>query len=281
MQPWQGSFPLARGGRHNSTHSRTPARLIPARAGRTIGAPNGPTSAWTHPRSRGADHRSAERADFRVDSSPLARGGPPPGPPGSPRRRLIPARAGRTALLRRLFRAETAHPRSRGADHQDRALRRGLGGSSPLARGGQAGVVDQLLVAGLIPARAGRTTARSAAHAARPAHPRSRGADDDSGRGEHGRAGSSPLARGGPRVAAPGPPELRLIPARAGRTTSKPPACSPARAHPRSRGADDSYTGADAYGGGSSPLARGGRCDGGSGEAGHRLIPARAGRTPV
>ena len=111
---------------------------------------------------------------------------------------------------------------------------------------------------GLIPARAGRTSASRTASQRARAHPRSRGADIAIALIGLVMKGSSPLARGGPadvRVCRAGP---GLIPARAGRTPlarSSPRRC---RAHPRSRGADAGVTTRGGGAPGSSPLARGG-----------------------
>jgi len=91
--------------------------------------------------------------------------------------------------------------------------------------------------------------------------------------------GSSPLARGGPQRDAEDALDGGLIPARAGRTASRSASRSSIPAHPRSRGADARGVVVTLRHGGSSPLARGGRCDRLSGAAALRLIPARAGRT--
>ena len=195
----------------------------------------------------------------REGSSPLARGGPDVHVRTSDLRGLIPARAGRTGELRTAARSAGAHPRSRGADKPTLRNCVPYSGSSPLARGGQSLADAQLVDGGLIPARAGRTSAFApgAAHA----------------------VGSSPLARGGP-------PGLRverrltgLIPARAGRTSRQTCRCRSTRAHPRSRGADALYQALRQGEAGSSPLARGGpgQRDGNAALPG--LIPARAGRT--
>ena len=93
------------------------------------------------------------------------------------------------------------------------------------------------------------------------------------------RSGSSPLARGTPSLANANVPVNRLIPARAGNTSSSSPAQSPEPAHPRSRGEHSLPLRRLRTRSGSSPLARGtplcpvpelGR---------NRLIPARAGNT--
>ena len=131
---------------------------------------------------------------------------------------LIPARAGNTCASFQALVRTGAHPRSRG-EHSVLEARELAGlGSSPLARGTQAGVFRLPPLVGLIPARAGNTCCCWSGFDPVGAHPRSRG--------EHGlveqlqgvRVGSSPLARGTPfnpdiLESTPG-----LIPARAGNT---------------------------------------------------------------
>ena len=110
---------------------------------------------------------------------------------------LIPARAGRTDSQTWTKRAEGAHPRSRGADWTKPAGAARVSGSSPLARGGLPPSGRSLAAAGLIPARAGRTSLSPCRSRPQGAHPRSRGADLTSARYLRGEIGSSPLARGG------------------------------------------------------------------------------------
>ena len=160
-----------------------------------------------------------------------------------------------------MSRREPAHPRSRGADIVPVSHTYRTGGSSPLARGGRRGAGVAQPGVGLIPARAGRTPLQARDTTQSGAHPRSRGADVSRRPVYASDSGSSPLARGGRRLAALLRWFVRLIPARA------------------SRGADRQPFPPESVGKGSSPLARGGR--------GHRtvpclrrwLIPARAGRT--
>ena len=112
------------------------------------------------------------------------------------------------------------------------------------------------------------------------AHPRSRGenAGDDGCSGGDG--GSSPLARGKRRR----PPvhwrAVRLIPARAGKTSPWNPSNTRVSAHPRSRGENASRGAMRSLIGGSSPLARGKLKSVSIGTKWHGLIPARAGKTP-
>jgi len=232
-----------------------------------------------HPRSRGADDRSRRDTGRHEGSSPLARGGPSGHGLGADGCGLIPARAGRTAAPHRPRGRQGAHPRSRGADMVPDVMVPEVRGSSPLARGGRRLEVPPGPDLGLIPARAGRTTAPHQRQRPAGAHPRSRGADTDDMREFTRSLGSSPLARGGLCALHERGIRLGLIPARAGRTSSPRQQRRRSGAHPRSRGADLGTTETGQTWTGSSPLARGGpKCRvrrlGRSG-----LIPARAGRT--
>ena len=258
----QGSSPLARGGPPSVEGGEPEVGLIPARAGRTSPRCAGTSRARAHPRSRGADDGSPSMRSPIQGSSPLARGGLRSMTDHDAPTGLIPARAGRTTccIVRRT--TSRAHPRSRGADEFNISEKLQGSGSSPLARGGLAAFTDTTKAAGLIPARAGRTSMRAPTSGVHVAHPRSRGADGSARCGPRQGLGSSPLARGGRipvrRIARmPG-----LIPARAGRTASRPREPSRQRAHPRSRGADLGRPLDHLAEGGSSPLARGGHASG-------------------
>ena len=93
--------------------------------------------------------------------------------------------------------------------------------------------------------------------------------------------GSSPLTRGKLSSYPSRPCRCRLIPAHAGKTTSDGPRNRRGAAHPRSRGENDRDAATAVAFTGSSPLTRG-KPTGVSVEgAGHRLIPAHAGKTTV
>ena len=112
-----------------------------------------------------------------------------------------------------------------------------------------------------------------------PAHPRSRGENDALLDRRRRRGGSSPLTRG-KRPRHPRPlPELRLIPAHAGKTTWGRCCTSPPRAHPRSRGENDSQRAALDGPRGSSPLTRGKHDQLRPSRGPRGLIPAHAGKT--
>ena len=192
-----GSSPLARGTPRMRIALNVRSRLIPARAGNTRPTVENVTPWTAHPRSRGEHDVDAMHHCIHLGSSPLARGTLDGAHRWDQAKRLIPARAGNTALipliiwvvsgssplargtLRRTASAHRrvlAHPRSRGEHKKD---------TRPLA-----------VFVWLIPARAGNTQAGRSTKSESRAHPRSRG--------EHTRAGvlpflvfgSSPLARG-------------------------------------------------------------------------------------
>ena len=152
-------------------------------------------------------------------------------------------------------------------------------GSSPLARGlhrHDEGVDPH---GGIIPARAGFTRRARSAGRRRPDHPRSRGVYGSARHGGGGDQGSSPLARGLPKVAGSKRWHDGIIPARAGFTLRLAAAALAARDHPRSRGVYPHPPPPRSVPAGSSPLARGLRSRAPGSCAGRRIIPARAGFT--
>ena len=193
------------------------------------------------------------------------------------------------------------HPRSRGV-YSSRALTGcHTRGSSPLARGLLKIAEHQRDVTGIIPARAGFTRRRLQCDVERWDHPRSRGVYSKTTSPVVLSAGSSPLARGllfGARLdavphgssplarglrgtVAAWPARSRIIPARAGFTLPRPVRSPMAKDHPRSRGVYLLCASARVALCGSSPLARG-LPEAPEGQGGHRrIIPARAGFTPI
>ena len=212
-------------------------------------------------------------------SSPLTRGKQPvQGFLGLPVR-LIPARAGKTVARLRRRDHPKAHPRSRGENLLHVGIGHGAAGSSPLARGKPWNGLDADGTPGLIPARAGKTTAARRRGRETWAHPRSRGENGLLSCARAGTGGSSPLARGKRDPGGDADRVEGLIPARAGKTYPRCGGQSPAEAHPRSRGENMRGSGACSTGTGSSPLARGKHEEDGVGAHDGGLIPARAGKT--
>ncbi len=173
--------------------------------------------------------------------------------------RIIPARAGFTVPASPGALLVADHPRSRGV-YERGGVRLGAG-------------------AGIIPARAGFTASRRPGSQARRDHPRSRGVYHRRGGLFLPMGGSSPLARGLRLPVGQGQDGLRIIPARAGFTSSSRPVTRPSPDHPRSRGVYGQTLIIAGATTGSSPLARGLPPGGSSQLSRARIIPARAGFT--
>ena len=212
-------------------------------------------------------------------SSPLARG--LRWSPGRSRveDRIIPARAGFTVRPRPPAGRAPDHPRSRGVYAVAAVTRAATAGSSPLARGLREGPPVGRGRRGIIPARAGFTHGRVQALGGERDHPRSRGVYEVIWRDTEAKSGSSPLARGLPRVKIDSHPVGRIIPARAGFTLPPLRRSGRFRDHPRSRGVYWIVPAPQWRCVGSSPLARGLRWSPGRSRVEDRIIPARAGFT--
>ena len=171
-----------------------------------------------------------------VGSSPLARGLPEPQCSGTPSSRIIPARAGFTVGHVVEPHGKPDHPRSRGVYRVSVAYRRFRSGSSPLARGLRQIRDLNVRSTRIIPARAGFTLRSAIISRARSDHPRSRGVYVSPGPMMRTPSGSSPLARGLRHSAHPRTVGPRIIPARAGFTSTIPFLWGRITDHPRSRG---------------------------------------------
>ena len=254
-----GSSPLTRGKPSPASSSASPGRLIPAHAGKTKTPRCRPSRRAAHPRSRGENADQVPCCTVIVGSSPLTRGKPRVEIQRSGGQGLIPAHAGKTTACQ-FF--------SRIAD-----------GSSPLTRGKPLTGVGGPPAPGLIPAHAGKTSDRLGGHQDGRAHPRSRG--ENSVRRVHREAapGSSPLTRGKRERQERVRRRRRLIPAHAGKTTTKKRSTPIKTAHPRSRGENRQPPASSPPMQGSSPLTRGKRPAPCGRNRSGRLIPAHAGKT--
>ena len=231
-----GSSPLARGLRPDIRLVGDGLRIIPARAGFTTHRTARRSHPTDHPRSRGVYQRVKGGDGHALGSSPLARGLRYRRPQRACRTRIIPARAGFT--LRAPAGAEPGedHPRSRGVYVGIGILLMVSSGSSPLARGLLIRSNERKPQMRIIPARAGFTPPRKENSNDRPDHPRSRGVYGGRDGGGHDSSGSSPLARGLPRIVHVSQRQRRIIPARAGFTVCSFVVPYEPWDHPRSRG---------------------------------------------
>ena len=192
------------------------------------------------------------------------------------------------------------HPRSRGVYSGSSGVKLSSWGSSPLARGLRAGPGRHAVAvpdhprsrgvyghgaawlepaAGIIPARAGFTADCRSTSCRPPDHPRSRGVYPPSLTAWTDPKGSSPLARGLPRVRVAAALGGRIIPARAGFTSHPGKHVRRYSDHPRSRGVYTVENAGEFATSGSSPLARGLLADRGYRRLDSGIIPARAGFT--
>ena len=249
--------PLVRGQRRQGRGPGARGRIIPARAGPTTARARPRCARTDHPRSCGANAYYQSRSAHQSGSSPLVRG---------QRRfyhstqlygRIIPARAGPTSPCP-LYRPQAPdHPRSCGANAIAGVYDKIHLGSSPLVRGQRTGQSAFQRCVRIIPARAGPTSCPSGSSGNRPDHPRSCGANPSGIRSNADLAGSSPLVRGQHASRLVGLSRVRIIPARAGPTSSLYSSSSTSQDHPRSCGANCSAVLPVRWASGSSPLVRG------------------------
>ena len=253
----RGSSPLARGLLIFTGDTDKPLWIIPARAGFTRGRWPRFSPFPDHPRSRGVYSFRCGCWGCGEGSSPLARGLRSPEATRVGARGIIPARAGFTSTAWPSGSPPRDHPRSRGVYSVVASLASTSSGSSPLARGLHSALVLPRALSGIIPARAGFTTAPRDTREGRRDHPRSRGVYTVVTNGSEKSAGSSPLARGLPLPTRQPGPVRGIIPARAGFTEVLDLGNGVLTDHPRSRGVYLTRRPPSSGSLGSSPLARG------------------------
>ena len=231
-----GSSPLARGLHRGMTAFPFCTGIIPARAGVTVRGRTSSSSLTDHPRSRGVYGRQVACGLVDAGSSPLARGLPDQVSSPAPRKGIIPARAGFTPTGGDTCRSTPDHPRSRGVYLSSSTLSAIVIGSSPLARGLPLPFLIGDTHERIIPARAGFTGGAGHCEYHRQDHPRSRGVYMRLSSSTSTLSGSSPLARGLPRLSNRRTLNYRIIPARAGFTGPFLYVVLNLSDHPRSRG---------------------------------------------
>ena len=132
---YRGSSPLTRGARHPGRERLPDERLIPAHAGSTTKRVLKRPLLTAHPRSRGEHLLELGECTYAEGSSPLTRGALHSTINLFRYRRLIPAHAGSTVMMKEMGMMSPAHPRSRG-EHCQRGIDKVPRlGSSPLTRG--------------------------------------------------------------------------------------------------------------------------------------------------
>ena len=192
--------------------------LIPARAGKTRTAWLRSWACPAHPRAGRENPTFSAIVSNAAGSSPRGRGKLMPACRGRATSGLIPARAGKTRRPSCASCRTSAHPRAGGENVVAETKNFSRAGSSPRGRGKRGNGGDHEEDRRLIPARAGKTSRRSAGYSARRAHPRAGGENLRGFRDPCEGGGSSPRGRGKRKVAADIEAIDRLIPARAGKT---------------------------------------------------------------
>ena len=158
----EGSFPLTRGKRGLVQILSSPRRLIPAHAGKTMPPTASLEAHRAHPRSRGENVGDFASGPGGQGSSPLTRGKRANAHRGFLTVRLIPAHAGKTVCGFSPASPAPAHPRSRGENLTPLLIALVIEGSSPLTRGKPRKSNLTLILLGLIPAHAGKTSREDA-----------------------------------------------------------------------------------------------------------------------
>ena len=217
--------------------------LIPACAGKTLPRYQYFNRAGAHPRVCGENDEAVSVADTREGSSPRVRGKRLDAHTAHQLVRLIPACAGKTSRTLESPRWNRAHPRVCGENSVHSQPLVSAGGSSPRVRGKPWDMANDPNAPGLIPACAGKTTARARSSGLAKAHPRVCG-ENCGGDGDNADSlGSSPRVRG-KRLEQPTRPRTRgLIPACAGKTSSPKNRGYPQGAHPRVCGENSALLG--------------------------------------
>ena len=155
-----GSSPLTREKRRAGCIDGLVQRLIPAHAGKTPRRSSARMTRRAHPRSRGENALHPDEVMNALGSSPLTRGKLLGADRALGGRGLIPAHAGKTRPRNHQDQGGGAHPRSRGENFSRPKVTPLLPGSSPLTRGKPRLVGADLPLGRLIPAHAGKTSAR-------------------------------------------------------------------------------------------------------------------------
>ena len=192
-----------------------------------------------HPRAGGENSVVVSMFIVRSGSSPRGRGKRWGGVAPAMRHAAHPRAGGENAASRRSSSpTHGSSPRGRGK------LQWSLSwtpepGSSPRGRGKRTPLDPRRRRGRLIPARAGKTQCSSRPSRTHSAHPRAGGENPSPAREATAAAGSSPRGRGKRLGEDVGAGAVRLIPARAGKTSSRRGYAMSRTAHPRAGGEND------------------------------------------
>ena len=292
-----GSSPRVRGAVRRRVAVIRRLRIIPARAGSSEHLAVGDVALEDHPRACGEQGVVVPPPRVRVGSSPRVRGAVWCRFAGRLSLRIIPARAGSRGLQQAVYLRFWDHPRAcgeqgikegrrgsregssprvRGAGTTARQLRKDRG-SSPRVRGAAQPADQGFAHDRIIPARAGSSwSSHGPAHKQKD-HPRACGEQPFFPLRSTTMPGSSPRVRGAAYRADCGLSRRRIIPARAGSSSSRRETPPPSTDHPRACGEQVMTSMTALRSPGSSPRVRGAEEDDVARLRLGRIIPARAG----
>ena len=171
-RPFAGSSPRVRGKLARLAAQYDARRLIPACAGKTATKQSPSSSERAHPRVCGENSIAIETLSPVIGSSPRVRGKQEGTNQMTQSTGLIPACAGKTIRGSRRRGDGPAHPRVCGENQTHAVSLNRITGSSPRVRGKREISRRSILVCGLIPACAGKTTGEQRGCAGERAHPR-------------------------------------------------------------------------------------------------------------
>ena len=214
----RGSSPRMRGSQKYQIALELASGIIPAHAGLTRGpaAPRSP--AGDHPRACGAHCNSDDYNNALLGSSPRMRGSRKGTSRVTIPAGIIPAHAGLTNIAHCLSLQIRDHPRACGAHMMIIPFRYLSWGSSPRMRGSRYNRVDNIIIAGIIPAHAGLTPHNHHVRYSLRDHPRACGAHVMKKELDAYTTGSSPRMRGSRHEKVDGIGKSGIIPAHAGLT---------------------------------------------------------------
>ena len=191
-----GSPPPTRGARTQALSAAAVFRITPAYAGSTASSSAYSSFMPDHPRLRGEHAESFRTGSTRLGSPPPTRGARGVGSGMRSWRRITPAYAGSTGVVRVSIVACPDHPRLRGEHPAQKSCRLFPGGSPPPTRGARSDADHHLAFGRITPAYAGSTTSKTVNVYVTGDHPRLRGEHQKSEPESVHEPGSPPPTRG-------------------------------------------------------------------------------------
>ena len=232
----EGLSPRSRGNRHGHQHGDRRLGTIPALAGKPAVAASGRCPTGDYPRARGETRPVPWLPWHRRGLSPRSRGNRWGGVLFSFLAGTIPALAGKPYALHNCLYLRRDYPRARGETAARSPVGRRDKGLSPRSRGNHCPKFSSSLMAGTIPALAGKPAARASPPLSLGDYPRARGETTRAFATGSSASGLSPRSRGNRCSDCSGPCSAGTIPALAGKPPSVPCGTSFRGDYPRARG---------------------------------------------